>query len=164
MHRKVLVAGAHGVIGRAAAIRLAAQPDTEVFGLSRRVEPSIANVQFVSVDLLQPALVAERLSAIRGVTHVVFAAYIEKQSAAEKSEVNAAILRKLLDAVEATSPGLQHITFYQGGKAYGSDLGPFKTHAARDVHGRQSSVVEQDGREVRPAADSLREARFLAIR
>ena len=132
MHRKVLVAGAHGVIGRAAALRLSAQPDTEVFGLSRRAEPALSGVTAVSVDLLDLAQVHERLSDIRDVTHIVFGAYIEKQTAAEKSQFNVAILRNLLDAVEATSPSLQHVTFYQGGKAYGADLGPFKTPARED--------------------------------
>ena len=132
MHRKVLVAGAHGVIGRAAALRLADQPDTEVFGLSRRTVPAISGVKTVSVDLLDPREVHDRLSDIRDVTHIVFGAYIEKQTAADKSEFNVAILRNLLDAVEATSPTLQHVTFYQGGKAYGADLGPFKTPARED--------------------------------
>src|SRR5882724_2454014 len=45
---------------------------------------------------------------------------------------NVAILRNLLDVVEKTSPSLQHVTFYQGGKAYGADLGPFKTPARED--------------------------------
>jgi nucleoside-diphosphate-sugar epimerase len=132
MNRRVLIAGAHGVIGRAAAMRLASQPDTEVFGLSRRTGPPIAGVKAVSVDLLDPGQVHDRLSPIRDVTHIVFAAYIEKQTAAEKSAFNVAILRNLVDAVEATSPALQHITFYQGGKAYGADLGPFKTPARED--------------------------------
>ncbi len=43
-----------------------------------------------------------------------------------------AILKNLLDAVEETSPSLRHVTFYQGGKAYGADLGPFKTPARED--------------------------------
>lgn len=132
MQRKVLVAGAQGVIGRAAATRLAAQPDTQVLGLSRRTEPSIPNVETVSVDLLDTGLVRDRLGGIRDVTHIVFGAYIEKQTAAEKSTVNVAILRNLLDVVEETSPGLRHVTFYQGGKAYGADLGPFKTPARED--------------------------------
>ena len=67
-----------------------------------------------------------------GVTHVVFAAYVEKATSAEKVEVNVALLRNLLDALEENSPRLQHITFYQGGKAYGADLGPFKTPARED--------------------------------
>ena len=132
MQRKVLVAGAQGVIGRAAATRLAARPDTQVLGLSRRTEPSIPNVEAVSVDLLDPGQVRDRLGGIRDVTHIVFGAYIEKQTAAEKSTVNVAILRNLLDVVEETAPGLRHVTFYQGGKAYGADLGPFKTPARED--------------------------------
>jgi len=132
MQRKILVAGAQGVIGRAATIRLAAQPDTTVLGLSRRTEPSVPNVEAISVDLLDPARVRKSLSGIRDVTHIVFGAYVEKQTAAEKSTVNVAILRNLLDVVEATSPGLRHVTFYQGGKAYGADLGPFKTPARED--------------------------------
>ena len=50
----------------------------------------------------------------------------------ERSTVNVAILRNLLDVVEESSPGLRHVTFYQGGKAYGADLGPFKTPARED--------------------------------
>ena len=131
MPRKVLVAGAQGVIGRAAATHLAARSDTQVLGLSRRTEPSVPNVEAVSVDLLEPKQVRERLGGIRDVTHIVFGAYIEKQTPTDKSTVNVAILRNLLDVVEETSPGLRHVTFYQGGKAYGADLGPFKTPAPR---------------------------------
>ena len=132
MGRKIVVAGVQGVIGRAAAARFASQPNTEVIGLSRRSEPAVAGVEMVSVDLLQPDAVRDRLSNVRDVTHIIFGAYIEKQTAAEKSEVNVAILRNLLDVVEETSPGLRHVTFYQGGKAYGADLGPFKTPARED--------------------------------
>jgi nucleoside-diphosphate-sugar epimerase len=132
MPRKVLVAGVYGVIGRAAAIRLASQPDTEVIGLSRRVERPIAGIRSLSLDLLDPNQVRERIAGLRDVTHVVFGAYIEKATAAEKSTVNVAILRNLLDIVEQTSPDLCHVTFYQGGKAYGADLGPFKTPARED--------------------------------
>jgi nucleoside-diphosphate-sugar epimerase len=132
MNRKVVVAGAQGVIGRAAALRLSAQPDTEVIGLSRRAEPALTGVPLVAVDLLDAAGTRAALADVHDVTHIVFGAYIEKATAGEKSEVNVAILRNLLDAVEATSPGLFHITFYQGGKAYGADLGPFKTPARED--------------------------------
>jgi nucleoside-diphosphate-sugar epimerase len=132
MHRKILVAGAQGVIGRAAAIRLAAQPDTEVVGLSRRAEPAIPGIDPIAVDLLDPQQVRDRLGGIRDVTHIVFGAYIEKPTAAERSTANVGILANLLDVVEDTSPGLRHVTFYQGGKAYGADLGPFKTPARED--------------------------------
>lgn len=120
------------MIGRAAALRLASRPDVEVIGLSRRTEPPVAGVPLIPVDLLDQAGTRDALAAVSDVTHVIFGAYIEKSTAAEKSDVNVAILRNLLNIVEETSPGLRHITFYQGGKAYGADLGPFKTPARED--------------------------------
>ncbi len=100
--------------------------------MSRRTEPSVPNVETLSVDLLEPGRSGNALGGIRDVTHIIFGAYIEKQTAAEKSTVNVAILRNLLDVVEEASPSLRHVTFYQGGKAYGADLGPFKTPARED--------------------------------
>jgi len=127
----VLVAGSQGVIGRAAAREWAAQPDTRVYGLSRR-EAAEEGVEKVRVDLLDRADVRAKLGGVKGVTHVVFGAYIERATAAEKSKVNVAILRNLMEVVEETSPEMRHVTFYQGGKAYGADLGPFKTPARED--------------------------------
>jgi nucleoside-diphosphate-sugar epimerase len=128
----VLVAGAHGVSGRAAATRWAGVPDSNIFGLSRRDDPLPDGVHPVTVDLLNAEDTREKVASIPGITHVVFGAYIERSTAEEKSEVNVAILRNLLDAVESSSRTLQHVTFYQGGKAYGADLGPFKTPARED--------------------------------
>ncbi len=130
--RRMVVAGVQGVIGRAAARHLAGQLDTVVYGLSRRAAVGIPGVEEVSVDLLDPDEARTRLGAIGGITHLVFGAYVEKPTAAEKSEVNVALLRNLLDAIEPNSPELRHVTLYQGGKAYGADLGPFKTPARED--------------------------------
>ena len=130
--RRILVAGVQGVIGRAAATHLAARPGTEVIGLSRRSGLGLPGVREVSVDLLRPDDARDRLGPLAGITHIVFGAYVEKATAAEKSEVNLALLRNLLDTVETTSPELRHVTLYQGGKAYGADLGPFKTPARED--------------------------------
>ena len=129
--RVVLVAGVHGVIGRAAARHFAAA-DTKVYGLSRRDEVALPGVEQIAGDLLRPDDVRDKLGGITDVTHVVFGAYLEKPTAAEKSEINVALLRNLLDVVERNAPGLRHVTFYQGGKAYGADLGPFKTPARED--------------------------------
>jgi nucleoside-diphosphate-sugar epimerase len=127
----VLVAGVHGVIGRAAAEHFARQPATKVYGLSRRAG-DLANVNHLSVDLLAPGDVRAKLAGIADVTHVIFGAYVEKPTAGERSRVNVALLENLLDVLEPACPGLRHITFYQGGKAYGADLGPFKTPARED--------------------------------
>lgn len=128
----ILVAGVHGVTGRAAAEHWASLPGTEVYGLARRSAPLPAGVVGITADLLDPDDLERQLKGIAGITHIVFAAYVEKPSPAERSEANTAILKNLLDAVEKTSPLLRHITFYQGGKAYGADLGPFKTPARED--------------------------------
>jgi nucleoside-diphosphate-sugar epimerase len=128
----VLVAGVHGVSGRAAAEHWACLPGTQVYGLARRSAPLPAGVEGISADLLNPDDLHRKLGKIGGITHVVFGAYVEKPSPAEAIEANVAILKNLLDIVERTSPSLRHITFYQGGKAYGADLGPFKTPARED--------------------------------
>ena len=128
----VLVTGVHGVSGRAAAERWSTIPGTQVFGLSRRSAPLPKGVEEITGDLLDPGGLQRALGKIRGVTHVVFGAYVEKSTAAARSEVNVAIIKNLLDVVETTSPSLRHITFYQGGKAYGADLGAFKTPARED--------------------------------
>lgn len=128
----VLVAGVHGVSGRAAAEHWSAVPDAEVFGLSRRSAAVPKGVRPVIVDLLNREDAQSKLGSLPPVTHIVFGAYIEKQSAAEKSEANVAILRNLLDGIRSETTSLEHITFYQGGKAYGADLGPFKTPARED--------------------------------
>jgi nucleoside-diphosphate-sugar epimerase len=127
----VLVAGVQGVIGRAAAKHFAAQPGTKVYGLSRR-GGELKNVEHLSVDLLAPDQVRAKLAGITDVTHVIFGSYVEKPTAGERSAVNVALLNNLLDVLEPASPGLRHVTFYQGGKAYGADLGPFKTPARED--------------------------------
>ena len=128
----VLVAGVHGVSGRAAATAWANTPGTKVYGLSRRNADLPEGVEGITVDLLDREDVERKLGGLDGVTHLVFAAYIERESASDRSRVNVAILKNLVEEVEAASPALSHVTFYQGGKAYGSDLGPFKTPARED--------------------------------
>ncbi|MDG3007562.1 SDR family oxidoreductase [Paludisphaera mucosa] len=129
--RVVVVAGAQGVIGRNAAVHFSKQAGTTVYGLSRR-PVDLPGVRGVAVDLLDPADARAKLGGLSDATHLVFAAYVEKATAAEKSAVNSALLENTLDGLEAAAPGLRHVTLYQGGKAYGADLGPFKTPARED--------------------------------
>ena len=130
--RTVIVAGAQGVSGAAVVQQYAALPDTAVYGLSRRQAESSGNVRNISVDLLNSDDVLSKLGQVRDATHLFFGAYVEKTTAAEKTTANVRLLRNLLDVLEKTSHGLEHITLYQGGKAYGSDLGPYKTPARED--------------------------------
>jgi nucleoside-diphosphate-sugar epimerase len=130
--KTVLVAGAQGVIGRAAAEHFSKEADTTVYAVSRRPVVGLENVHPISADLLDPADTRTKLEALKDVTHVIFGAYVEKDPPTERSSVNVALLRNLMDAVEESAPNLQHVTIYQGGKAYGADLGPFKTPARED--------------------------------
>jgi len=128
----VLVAGAQGVIGYAAATYMVTLPNTHVYGLSRRPVMEDSGFIPIRVDLLSETDTERVLSSLKNVTHIVFAAYLEKNTPAERSSVNVSLLRNLLIAVEKHSTSLKHVTLYQGGKAYGADLGPFKTPARED--------------------------------
>jgi nucleoside-diphosphate-sugar epimerase len=62
-------------------------------------------------------------------THVLYAALYEKPDLVagwldrEQIDVNLAMLRNLLDAVEPVATGMRHLTLLQGTKAYGSHVG-----------------------------------------
>jgi nucleoside-diphosphate-sugar epimerase len=124
---RALVPGGVGVIGRALVRHLENRSDWEVIALSRRSPDFETKSRFVSVDLLDRDDCKRKLSEIGDVTHVFYAAYIEMPTLAELVPPNLTMLRNVVEVVDETSPGLQHVNFIQGGKAYGCHLGPFKT-------------------------------------
>jgi nucleoside-diphosphate-sugar epimerase len=128
----VIVAGAQGVSGNAVLQQYAELVGAKVYGLSRRSAEDSGNVRHIAVDLLNLDDTVTKLDELRDATHLFFGAYVERRTAAEKTTANVVLLRNLLDVVEKNSPDLRHITIYQGGKAYGSDLGPYKTPARED--------------------------------
>ena len=74
--KTVLVAGAQGVIGRAAAEHFSKEADTTVYAVSRRPVVGLENVHPISADLLDPADTRTKLEALKDVTQVVFGAYV----------------------------------------------------------------------------------------
>ena len=86
-----------------------------------------------------------KLGHLNETTHLVFGAYVEKPTAAEKTEVNVRLLKTLLDVLETSAPKLRHITLYQGGKAYGA-------------------CVERDHQKGEPPTNPLQTDRFLGVR
>ncbi len=130
--RSVLVTGAQGVSGGAVLEHYAALPGTTVYGLSRRAAEDSGNVHHISVDLLDVEDIKAKLTNVPNITHLFFGAYIDKKDAAEKSIINVQLLRGILEYLDESVPSLKHITIFQGGKAYGSDLGPYKTPARED--------------------------------
>lgn len=123
----VLVAGDGGLIGSYAA-RAYTELGWSVHGVSRRDLPDVP-WQHRSVDLLDAEATVAALADLGEVTHLVFAAYIEKPTDPELIEVNDALLQSTLDALAAAGAPLRHVTLYQGGKAYGHHLGFFNTPA-----------------------------------
>src|SRR5258708_12969228 len=93
----VLIAGVHGVSGRAAAEHWSSLPGTQVYGFSRRSAPLPAGVEAISGDLLDRGDLQRKLGQISGITHIVFRPYIEKPPAPERSQVNFTIPQNLPD-------------------------------------------------------------------
>lgn len=127
--KTVLIAGASGVIGRAAIERFSADPECRIVGIARRAPSFPTKAEFVSADLQDPEQLQAALAGISGITHVVYAALHEEASvvkgwtAADHVRVNLAMLTNLVEGLEATAPAFRHITIMHGGKAYGTHLG-----------------------------------------
>src|SRR6056297_964881 len=132
--RRVLVAGATGLVGKAVAEHLLDTGEADVVAVSRR-DPNLPGALHISVDLTDPAACAEKLSGLDGITQIVFAALYEKPDLIagwrdpEQMETNRAMLQNLLDALEPTSPDLEHVSLLQGTKAYGVHVEPIRVPA-----------------------------------
>ena len=131
----VLVCGALGTVGRAVVEHYDSLGCRRVVGLSRRAPDFGSGAEFRSVDLRDPNACADALGDLRDVTHIVYAAVHEKADVADgwrdpdHAAANLAMLRNVVGAAEAASPGLAHIALLQGTKAYGAHHGPFKVPA-----------------------------------
>lgn len=144
MSKKVIIAGALGVVGRAVLAHFEAQADVEIVALSRRAPDFETRARFISVDLSSPADCRAKLAEVKGVTDAVYCALFGRSSGndtwgeAEQIVGNERMLENFLDAVEPGSPGLKHLTVLQGAKAYGCHLGPValpgKESAPRHPH------------------------------
>ncbi len=141
MPKKVVVAGALGVVGRAVIDQLEADDGTTVVGLSRRSPDFETSARFVSVDLREAEAARAGLAAHADATHLVYAALHEKPELfrgwfdPDQIETNRRMLANTLDALT----NLEHVTLLQGTKAYGAHLGipiriPAKENAPHRDH------------------------------
>ena len=130
MPKKVVVAGATGLVGYAAMKHFGAQPDCEVVALSRRRPDETFGARWLPADLADPAATAALTPALAGVTHLVYAALYERPGLVagwredEQIETNDRMLRNLMGSLEQASPQLRHVTLLQGTKAYGVHVRP----------------------------------------
>ena len=126
----VLVAGASGLVGFAAAKHFAQRPGWKVIAVSRRLPEGLDGVELVSVDLTDRARSAEVFGRLREVTHVVYAALYEKPGLIrgwrerDQMETNRVMLENFFEPLRTAAQGLRHVTLLQGTKAYGAHLGP----------------------------------------
>jgi nucleoside-diphosphate-sugar epimerase len=127
--RTALVVGGTGIIGRALTERFCASDDWNVLVAARNPADLPAGAQPVSVDLLDAASVAAVARELSDVTHVFYAALQARPTLAEEVAPNLAMLRHLVDVLEAAAPGLETVSIMQGGKAYGAFLSPYRTPA-----------------------------------
>ena len=134
MGRRVLVAGALGVVGRAM-MREFQQHGWEVTGCARRGKPPDMASRIVALDLLDVAACHSVLASEGPFSHIVYCANYEKPNLVrgwldpDHVEINAQMLRNLMEAALRSSPELEHITILQGTKAYGAAAGFFKLPA-----------------------------------
>ena len=143
---KVVVFGATGVVGHAAAEHFASLPGVSVVAVSRRT-PLLADQPHLPIDLSDPAAARHALAApeLAGTSHVVYAALQEADELAAGWRDRALMERNLRMFENALSPlidahgqTLRHVSLLQGTKAYGFHRGlgplPARESAARADH------------------------------
>ncbi len=131
----VLIAGASGLVGTAAA-RAFAEAGWSVITLSRRAPELLADLDLAhfSVDLKDPALCARVVGELPDVSHVVYAAVHELPGLVpgwadpEQIGTNGRMLENLMKPLAARG-NLRHVTLLQGTKAYGAAVQPMRIPA-----------------------------------
>lgn len=133
--KKVLVAGATGLVGHAALKHFAAVPGCEVIALSRRKPAETHGARWLPLDLTDATACAALAPEFAGVTHLVYAALYERPGLVagwredEQIRTNDLMLRNLMAPLERASPALRHIALLQGTKAYGVHVRPLTVPA-----------------------------------
>ena len=121
----LLIAGATGIVGRAATEHFLSRPGWNVVAMSRREPAPTPRLRHLSADLTDARSTRDAVSSAPDVTHVLYTALYEKPDLVagwrerDQMDVNETMLRHLLDALEPVARGLKHITIMQGTKAYG---------------------------------------------
>jgi len=127
-----LVAGATGLVGSYLLTHLIEQGEWDIVAASRRKPDVPGRYRHISVDLLDRADCQSKLASLTGVSHIFFAAYIERSDPQELVTANTSMLVNVVDVIEAASPALEHVHLTEGSKWYGNHLGPYKTPARED--------------------------------
>jgi nucleoside-diphosphate-sugar epimerase len=140
MSGTILIAGASGVIGAAAAEHFAAAPGWRVIGVSRRPpDPAPTGYEHIALDLTDAAACSAAAERFGDVTHVAYAALFEKPGLIpgwyeqDQMQTNLAMMRNLMDPLLERAAGLRHVSVLQGTKAYGVHVHRLKVPAREDA-------------------------------
>jgi len=133
--KKVLIAGATGLVGYAAMKHFGSQSDCEVVALSRRQPDDTFGARWRALDLADAAACRALAPEFAGVTHLVYAALYERPGLVagwreeEQIRTNEAMLQNLFGPLQQAAPGLRHVALLQGTKAYGVHVRPLTVPA-----------------------------------
>ena len=134
-NKKLLVAGARGIVGRSTINHFSKLKGWNVVGLSRSASDFDSEIEWINVDLQNSEDCRNKLKSLNDVSHICYSAIFEKENLtsgwtqSDHAKINLKMLRNLIEVIDKNSPKLQHITLMQGTKAYGGHLGPFKMPA-----------------------------------
>lgn len=127
--KKLLLVGASGVVGQAILNHFGTLNDWQVLAVGRRLPANCSEENFLRLDLLDRAACATALSALTDITHIIYAAVYEKPGALvegwrdpDQMAKNDAMLKNLIEGIEQGPSPVEHITLFQGSKAYGSHI------------------------------------------
>ncbi|MBI05547.1 MAG: NAD-dependent dehydratase, partial [Rhodospirillaceae bacterium] len=128
--KKALIIGGLGVIGRNLINHMAELDDWNIVAVSRR-EPDAemaAKADFISCDLLDMVAAESKLAHLTDVTHM-FCCALYGGIDATTTEQNRALVANPVTIMSSISDNLERVVLQEGSKAYGRQLGPFKTPA-----------------------------------
>jgi nucleoside-diphosphate-sugar epimerase len=134
-NKKVVVAGATGLVGNAALRHFGGLGGCEVIALSRRKPRELCGAGHVAMDLTDAAQCAGAAPQLQGATHLVYAALHEAPNLVDgwrdESQIrtNDLMLRNLMAVLEPAAPSLKHVALLQGTKAYGVHVRPLRVPA-----------------------------------
>jgi nucleoside-diphosphate-sugar epimerase len=133
--KKVVVAGATGLVGGAALRHFGSVSGCEVVALSRREPRQLYGARHVALDLTVSGQCRRAAAELQGATHLVYAALHEAPNLVDgwrdqgQIRTNDAMLRNLMAVLEPAAPTLRHVALLQGTKAYGVHVRPLKVPA-----------------------------------
>ena len=94
---------------------------------SPRRKPDLPGTyQHISVDLQDRTDCEVKLKDLTDITHLFYVAFIEAGDAAATAAANCTMFVNVVEVVDASSPVLEHVHLSEGGKWYGTHLGPHK--------------------------------------